>query len=92
VFNGFFAEGSVIALDGVNTTIPGGFMDRNWKQLYVQLAYIVATCAYTFVVTALIAKGVDSIPGLRLRATLEEETLGMDDVDVSAHLYLQIAL
>lgn len=48
----------------------------------MQIAYIAATCAYTFVVTALIAKGVDFIPGLKLRSTPEAEHLGMDEVEV----------
>jgi hypothetical protein len=72
----------MIALDGVNTAIPGGWIDKNWKQLGLQLAYIVACCAYVFVVTAALAKGLDLL-GLRLRMTPEEERLGMDEVEVS---------
>lgn len=83
---GFFGDGSIIALDGVNTTIPGGFLDGNYKQLYKQFAYIVATSAYSFVMTALIAKGVDLVPGLKLRNSLEAEKLGMDEVEVRDNL------
>jgi Amt family ammonium transporter len=82
LFNAFFASGHVIALDGVNTSIPGGFLDRNWKQLYIQFAYVCATCGYTFVVTSVIARGVDMIPGMHLRTTDGQETLGMDEVEV----------
>lgn len=78
-FNAIFAKQSVIALDGVNTDIPGGWVDHNWKQMYMQIAYIAAACAYTFVVTALIAKAVDLVPGLHLRAGEEAEGLGMDE-------------
>jgi len=82
IFNGFFAETGVIALDGVNTSIKGGWLDRNWKQLYIQVAYVCAAVSYTFAVTAAIVKIIDMIPGLRLRATYEEETIGMDEVDI----------
>lgn len=79
IFNAFFAEGWVIGLDGVNSGMPGGFMDGNYKQLYIQIAYIVAASAYTFVMSALIAKAIDLIPGLKLRASEEAELLGLDD-------------
>jgi hypothetical protein len=79
--NGFFGSADIIALDGVNT-LPGGFMDRNWKQLYIQFTYIVAVSAYSFTVTAAIAKIIDMIPGLKLRGTPESEKLGMDEVEV----------
>jgi Amt family ammonium transporter len=80
--NGLFAKTSVIALDGVNGSIAGGWLDHNWKQMYKQIAYIAAACAYTFVVTALLAKGVDLVPGLHLRASEEAEGLGMDEDQV----------
>lgn len=79
IFNAFFAEGWVIGLDGVNSGMSGGFMDHNYKQLYIQIAYIFATSAYAFVMSALIAKAIDLVPGLRLRASEEAELLGLDD-------------
>ncbi|THV06109.1 ammonium transporter [Dendrothele bispora CBS 962.96] len=82
LMNGFFGTNHIIALDGVNTDIPGGFMDRNWKQLYIQFAYICAASGYSFVVTAVIAKGIDMIPGLHLRGTPEDERLGLDEVEI----------
>ena len=78
-FNAIFAQQTVISLDGVNASVTGGWLDHNWKQMYMQVAYIAAACAYTFVVTALIAKAVDCIPGLHLRAGEEAEGLGMDE-------------
>lgn len=71
----------------MNTSVPGGWIERNWKQMYIQIAYICVAVAYTFVVTAIIAKGLDMIPILRLRSTAEEEALGMDDVQVSPFKY-----
>ena len=87
--NAFFASGRIIAMDNVTVGVRGGWVDHNWKQLYIQFTYIVATCAYTFVVTALVAKAVDLIPGLQLRSTPEGEMLGMDEVEVSCMLYVR---
>ncbi len=81
MLNAFFASPSIIAMDDVNTG-PGGWVNHNWKQLYIQFAYVVATCSYTFVVTAFVAKVIDMIPGLQLRSTPEGEMLGMDEVEV----------
>ena len=106
IFNAFFAADYIIGLDGVNTgVVTGGFLNQNYRLLYVQVAYIVACCAYMFVVSAIIAKAIDMIPGLKLRASSEAELLGMDDdqhgefaydyVEVcnlpSKHLYHKIA-
>lgn len=79
VFNGLFAYDWIIALDGVNAGYAGGWGNHHWKQLYIQVAYIVACLAYSFVVSAILAKLVDLIPGLKLRATDEAELLGLDD-------------
>jgi len=79
--NAFFASHSVIASDGVSTN-AGGWVDRNWRQLYVQLAYIAAASVYTFVVTALLAHYINTVPGLHLRTTAEGEALGLDEVEV----------
>ncbi|THH28289.1 hypothetical protein EUX98_g5911 [Antrodiella citrinella] len=82
LFNAFFADGKLVALDNVNTSVPGGWIRHNWKQLYIQVAYICAAVGYSFVVTALLAKGLNMIPFLRLRSTPEEEALGMDDIQI----------
>jgi ammonium transporter, Amt family len=79
--NAFFASHSVITLDGVSTN-KGGWVDRNWKQFYIQAAYIIAACSYTFVVTALLAHYINTVPGLHLRTTAEGEALGSDEVQV----------
>jgi Amt family ammonium transporter len=79
LFNGLFAEGRIIAMDGINTTITGGWLDRNWKQLYIQFAYVVACCVYVFFVTAGLAKALSYIPWLDLRASERAEVIGMDE-------------
>lgn len=90
LLNAFLADSDIIALDGVSTAVEGGFMNRNWKALYIQFAYVCATCAYTFVMTALLAKAIDMVPGLHLRGTPEEERVGMDEIEVSLRLLSSI--
>lgn len=79
IFNGFFASGSIIGLDGVNSGAIGGFVDHHYVLIGWQIAAIVAGSAYAFVMSAIIAKIIDLIPGLKLRASEEAELLGMDD-------------
>ncbi|KAG6919571.1 hypothetical protein DXG01_004234 [Tephrocybe rancida] len=88
----FFASSSVAGLDDVNTETPGGWINQNWKLLYIQFGYVCATCAYSFVVTAVLAKTVDSIPGLHLRNTPEAEKRGMDEIEIGefASDYIEI--
>lgn len=88
LFNALFGADYIIGLDGVNTgLINGGWVNRNWKQLYIQIAYIVAATAYAFVMSAILAYIVNYIPGLHLRATEEAELLGMDDDQLGEFAY-----
>lgn len=87
-FNAIFGADYIIGLDGVNTgIIPGGFLQRNWRQLYVQVAYIVAATFYSFIVSAILAFIINYIPGLHLRASEEAELLGMDDDQLGEFAY-----
>ena len=88
LFNGIFAASYVVGLDGVNTgLVAGGWIHHNWKQLYIQFAYVVAASAYTFVVSAILAFVIDKIPGLKLRASEQAELLGMDDDQLGEFAY-----
>lgn len=88
IFNGLFAADYIIGLDGVSTgLINGGFLNRNYRQLYIQVAYIVACTAYSFVVSAGIAFLINLVPGLQLRASEEAELLGMDDDQLGEFAY-----
>lgn len=87
IFNAFFGADYIIGLDGVNNGLPGGFLNGNYRQLYIQIAYIVAASAYTFVMSAIIAYGINFIPGLKLRASEEAELLGMDDDQLGEFAY-----
>ncbi|KAL8644873.1 MAG: hypothetical protein Q9210_007026 [Variospora velana] len=86
--NALFGATYIIGLDGVNTgIITGGWPNGNYKQLYIQVAYIVACSAYAFVMAALIAYAINFIPGLHLRASEEAELLGMDDDQLGEFAY-----
>ena len=88
LFNALFAADYIIGLDGVNTgLINGGWLNHNYKQLYVQVAYIVACTAYSFIVSAILAFIINKIPGLHLRASEEAELLGMDDDQLGEFAY-----
>lgn len=88
IFNALFGDDSIVGLDGVNTGGGvGGWVIHNYKQLYIQIAYIVATASYTFVMSALIAYAINAIPGLNLRASEEAELLGMDDDQLGEFAY-----
>ena len=87
-FNSLFGADYIIGLDGVNTGyFTGGWLNRNWRQMYVQVAYIVAVTAYTFVMSAILAFLINLIPGLHLRASEEAELLGMDDDQLGEFAY-----
>ena len=50
ILTGIFAQASVAGFDG-STVIPGGWLDRHFKQLGVQLADSCAGFSYSFVMT-----------------------------------------
>jgi len=95
IFNGLFGSDAIIGLDGVNIGLintttgsaPGGWLIHNYRQLYIQVAYICAACGYSFVVSAIIAYIINYIPGLKLRASEEAELLGMDDDQLGEFAY-----
>jgi ammonium transporter, Amt family len=88
IFNALLGVDYVVGLDGVNTgTGIGGWPIGNWKQLYIQVAYVVACTAYSFVVSAILAYAINYIPGLSLRASEEAELLGMDDDQLGEFAY-----
>jgi len=88
VFNALFGADYIIGLDGVNAgVINGGWLNHNYKQLYIQVAYIVACTIYAFVVSAILAFLINLVPGLHLRASEEAELLGMDDDQLGEFAY-----
>ncbi|KAM3473054.1 hypothetical protein MY8738_008569 [Beauveria namnaoensis] len=79
IFNAFFATKKVIGLDGVKSGTLGGFLDRKYATISWQIAAIVSATAYAFIISAIVAKIIDFVPGLKLRASEEAELVGMDD-------------
>ena len=59
-----------------------GLIDGNAGQLVTQVIAIVATMVYSFVVTLVILKVLDLIPGLGIRVSNDDEDIGLD---LSAH-------
>jgi len=78
-------------LDGF-TEIPGGWLNRHWIQLAYQLADCVSGFVYSFFGTCLILFLMNLVPGLSLRATEEEEALGMDDAQLGEFAYDYVEL
>ena len=78
-------------LDGF-TEIPGGWLNHHWIQLGYQLADCVSGFAYSFFGTCLILFLMNLVPGLSLRASEEEEALGMDDAQLGEFAYDYVEL
>lgn len=86
--NGVFGASYIVGLDGVNTGLsPGGWLNGNYKQLYIQFAFVCACAGYSFIASALIAFLINKIPGLKLRASEQAELLGMDDDQIGEFAY-----
>ncbi|KAG2127116.1 ammonium transporter AmtB-like domain-containing protein [Suillus clintonianus] len=86
VLTGLFAQASIAGADGI-TTIPGGWLDHNYRQLGIQLADSVSGLAYSFVMTTIILWIMHYIPGLCLRCDEETEILGVDDAEMGEFAY-----
>lgn len=86
IFNALLGSKTVIGYDGA-TDHEGGWIDHNWKQLYIQIAYILACLAYSAGVTAILCLVIDNIPGLHLRLTYEEEEVGVDESQIGEFAY-----
>lgn len=95
MFNALLGVDYVVGLDGVSTggenpetgTVIGGWPNHNYRQFYIQLAYILACTAYSFAMSAILAYIVNFVPGLKLRASEEAELLGMDDDQLGEFAY-----
>ncbi|PVH17560.1 uncharacterized protein CXQ87_000450 [Candidozyma duobushaemuli] len=86
IFNGLFGSKTVIGYDNVTDHL-GGWLDHNWKQLYIQIVYILATTAYSGGVTAVLCFVIDNIPGLHLRADYAAEEQGIDEDQIGEFAY-----
>ncbi|KAJ1896627.1 hypothetical protein LPJ81_004702 [Coemansia sp. IMI 209127] len=73
---GVFANKSVIGLDG--TQSDGGLINGNGRQLYIQLAALAVSAAWSFTISFIILKIMNYFPLLRLRVDPEAEDHGLD--------------
>ncbi|KAJ2767408.1 hypothetical protein IWQ56_003344, partial [Coemansia nantahalensis] len=73
---GVFADKGVIGLDGTKSS--GGLINGNARQLYIQLAALAASAAWSFVVTFIILKAMNYIPLFRFRIDADAEDHGVD--------------
>lgn len=86
VFTGVFAQASITANDGL-TVIPGGWLDKNWRQVGLQLAWCCAVWGWTFVMSFILMFIIDHIPHCHFRAKQEDEIVGMDEADLGEWAY-----
>lgn len=86
LFNALFGSSTVIGYDNF-TVHAGGWLDHNYKQLYIQIVYILATAAYSGVVTAILCFVINKIPGLHLRMDYNAEEIGADEDQIGEFAY-----
>jgi Amt family ammonium transporter len=81
LLTGLFAADYIAHLDGFSV-ISGGWLNKHWIQLAYQLCDGVSGMAYSFVVSCAILFLLNFIPGLHLRASEQEEIMGMDETEI----------
>lgn len=95
LLTGFFAADYIAHLDG-STVIAGGWLNHHWIQLAYQLCDSATGFAYSFGMTTIILLTMTFlsrwIPALSLRASSEEEDLGIDDVEIGEFAYDYVEL
>lgn len=77
MFNAIFASSDALA-GAPRGKFRSVMYGHEYRQLYVQLAYMVVCAAYSFGVSALLAFAINSVPGLQLRVAKAVEDLGID--------------
>ncbi|KAI1501712.1 ammonium permease [Biscogniauxia marginata] len=87
----FFAADYIAHLDGF-TVINGGWLNQHWIQLAYQLADSVCGGVYSFGGTCIILSLFDWIPGLKIRASENDEILGIDDAEIGEFAYDYVEL
>ncbi|AQZ10880.1 MEP1 (YGR121C) and MEP3 (YPR138C) [Zygosaccharomyces parabailii] len=86
MFNALFAADWVIGMDGV-TKHKGGWITHNYKQIYIQIAYIWAVIGYTAACTAVICFVLNLVPYTKLRVSEEAEARGLDEDQIGEFAY-----
>ncbi|OAP54492.1 hypothetical protein AYL99_10940 [Fonsecaea erecta] len=91
LLTGLFAADYIAHLDGA-TVIDGGWLNHHWIQLAYQLCDGVTGMAYSFVLSCAILFVLNFIPGLHLRASEQEEIMGMDETEIGEFAYDYVEL
>ncbi|KAJ9663802.1 ammonium transporter Amt1 [Coniosporium apollinis] len=95
ILTAIFAANYIAHLDGT-TQIVGGWLNGNYVQIGYQIADSLSGGAYSFFGTCLILAILDYIgkflPIFRLRASEEDEVLGMDDAEIGEFAYDYVEL
>jgi Amt family ammonium transporter len=91
LINNFVNSDYIAHLDGF-TEIPGGWLNRHWIQLAYQLADCVSGFSYSFFGTCIILFLMNLVPGLSLRASADEESMGMDEAQLGEFAYDYVEL
>jgi Amt family ammonium transporter len=73
IMTGLFASSSVTELVGIQ--IKGGWVDGHYAQMWIQIVCVLATMAWSFIVTYVLLVVMNKIPQLRLRLDADEERL-----------------
>jgi Amt family ammonium transporter len=71
----------IARLDGFSE-IDGGWLNHNYMQLAYQLADSISGMAYSFFGSCIILFIINLIPGLKLRASEDDEIIGIDDAEL----------
>ncbi|KAH0843370.1 hypothetical protein AYO21_09945 [Fonsecaea monophora] len=91
LLTGLFAADYIAHLDGFSE-IDGGWLNKHWIQLAYQLCDGVTGMAYSFVLSCVILFLLNFIPGLHLRASEQEEIMGMDETEIGEFAYDYVEL
>ncbi|KAI8840803.1 ammonium transporter 1 [Chytriomyces cf. hyalinus JEL632] len=92
VLTGIFAQYEVTTLNVSAGSATAGWLDQVWIQVPVQFAGIASVVVWTVAWTVLIVLGMNAVPGLRLRCSVEEEAVGLDASEIGEHSYPYISL
>jgi Amt family ammonium transporter len=84
---GIFATAAISGL--VPPPAGEGVINGNAAQMWVQLRGVLATMSYSFVVSLVILKVLDWVPGLGLRSTEKDEDAGLDVSDHGERAYVR---
>ncbi|EGG01591.1 uncharacterized protein MELLADRAFT_24225, partial [Melampsora larici-populina 98AG31] len=77
ILTGIFGSKSRASSDGFSN-IGGGWVDHNWKQLYKQLAWVIAGFAWSFIMTYILMYFINLLPHFQFRIDEEGEVVGTD--------------